>query len=157
MRKLFILCAIAAHTQLAYSQTDSLTKTRWVAGFGFPELLHGGLRFDITRLNQIGFSAGFVPNFDEIVSSLSIEHRIYFARIHSRKTNWFTRQSFSFLSDRDGGLLAFTVGTDLRSRSGRAGWTFDAGIDFPVSKEEDDRDFYGALRIQYYHYFKKRK
>lgn len=155
MRKLFILCVLAVHCHYAYSQTDTLSKTRWVAGFGFPELLHGGLRLDMTRFNQIGFSAGFVPNFDEMVGSVSFEHRIYFTRINTRKANWFTRQSFSFVSDREGGLLAFSVGADLRSKSGRSGWTFDAGIDFAVPKEEYDRDFYGALRVQYYHYFKR--
>ena len=144
----------------AFSQRTTdvpVTKSKVVFGLAFPELVHTGISFDISTFNQIGFSAGILPTIFEPVVSLNAEHRLYFGNIRdiSLRRQWFFRQSFSCLSEREkGGALAFTFGKDF-SKNPRNGWTADAGVQIPLPKESSDRDFYAALRIQYYFYFRK--
>jgi len=104
--KMFLFLTASFFSIISFAQTDSLSKSRWLVGFGFPELIHAGIRWDLFKHSQLGVSAGFVPNFGEMAVAASIEHRLYFTKINSRRWNWFTRQSFTYVSERqNGGLL----------------------------------------------------
>ncbi len=135
-----------------------ISKSKAVFGFGFPELIHAGLGHDITPVNQLGFSVGFVPRAIESAFNISVEHRLYLFKLNeiTGHKQWFFRQSYSYLSDREGGTLCFTLGKDL-SKSPRHGISFDAGIQLPLEKGVGDRSYYGAVRLQYYLYFKRSK
>jgi hypothetical protein len=136
------------------------SKTKFVFGFSFSELIHAGLGFDVSKSNQFSFYAGFLPQqYSDILISVTAEHRLYLGKVNERtmKKQFFLRQSFSYHSDRDkGGLLSFTIGKDF-SKKIKNGLTADAGIQIAVPKESGDRSIYGNLRLQYYLFFKKNK
>lgn len=149
---IFLSCLITS--VYCQNKSDEFTgKTRAVFGFGFADLLHAGLMYKLGKADHVGISAGIVPlPLEGLVLSITAEHRLYLGKDNSSTGNkqWFCRQSFSYISDREsGGSLSITVGKDF-SKVPRRGFTADAGIQIPLPKETGDRDFYGEIRIQYY-------
>ena len=153
---------------LSQSQNEDLSKTRFVAGLSYPELIHLGANVAVGNYNQIGGSVGFLV-FYGYHPTVNIEHRFYFENLKdfTKPRNWFFRQAVTYyfiIDDEIGGdyqaSLILSVGLDFRSNSRKNGWTLDLGgfIAYPKKGNRgiNENHIIGpSLRIQFYSYFKK--
>lgn len=140
-----------------YSQENN-SRIRFVLGASIPEALHTGVSFNLNRLSQFGVSAGIAPE-QETVWSLNAEHRLYLGRTQEEtgRKKWFFRQSASYyLNEKEWVAITLSFGLDLKSKHPNRGWTMDIGIGQPLPGT-DYLEYFPAIRIQHYWYFKKVK
>jgi hypothetical protein len=161
MPKVSLIILLHILTSTAIAQEDSLTKTKFVIGLSAPELFHAGVNIDLTKYNQVGFSAGVGPSWGTVWPTLNVEHRLYFGKLvpQTNRRRWFFKQGFTwFTAADDQSALTFTFGADLKSKARNRGWTIDLGAFILFQSENDRENMLGpALRFQYYSYFKKSK
>lgn len=153
----FLLCHLLA--SLSFSQTDSLTKTRFVIGLSAPELFHIGVNYDLASISQLGVTVGIGPTWGGVWPTINAEHRLYFGKIDPQKLRRkvFLKQGFTYYTAGDQNAFSFSVGGDLRSKNRARGWTIEIGA-FILKQDKRDRHnkMYPALRFQRYGYFKKK-
>jgi hypothetical protein len=161
MQKLFFIALLQIIALTVVAQEDSLTKAKFVIGLSAPELFHAGVNIDLTKYNQVGFSAGVGPSWGTVWPTLNIEHRLYFGKpvAETNRRRWFFKQGFTwFTAADDQSALTFTFGADLKSKASNRGWTIDLGAFILFQSENDGENMvYPALRFQHYSYFKKNK
>lgn len=161
IQKLSLLLLLQLNVLILFAQEDSLTKTKFAIGLSAPELFHAGVNIDLTKYNQLGFSAGVGPSWGTVWPTLNVEHRLYFGKIMeaTNRRRWFFKQGFTYFTAADDqSALTFTFGADLKSKARNRGWTIDLGAFILFQSDYDEKDkIYPALRFQYYSYFKKSK
>ncbi|SMB89889.1 hypothetical protein SAMN00120144_0993 [Hymenobacter roseosalivarius DSM 11622] len=158
MKKLGLLLAFQVMRLGVSAQDMGLTKTKFVIGVSAPELLHAGVGFDLTTINQLGFTVGVGPTLGGVWPTVSAEHRLYFGKVQAstNRRKLFFRQGAIYYTAGDEGAGVLSLGIDLKSKKANRGWTIDAGyfLLFPRTRDRY-RDSFPALRFQYFSYFKK--
>ena len=92
---LFLLFSFSfnAYSQIIRSKLD------FIGGIGYPEFIHGGLRYQYTDITQFGlYYGGDMGIKPEIIRTWSADNFIHFGK-HSYTPNrpvWYTRQGFTY-------------------------------------------------------------
>lgn len=145
IKTLFLVLISLLVTPMAVGQE----KFNIAAGWGSPELLNVGLRYQ-TGQSQLGVSAGFFPGRYEKSYSVGAD---YFYHIGARsvlsdRRPWYGRISFYNYTMEDEyeklnfNLLVPRIGKDF-NLSPNVGISADIGVSLPVfSNDEDEEDFY---------------
>jgi len=155
MKRFFQLTLFSMAVLVSRAQSDSISRTRFVAGLSAPELLHIGVNYDLAKFSQLGFSAGIGPSWGGVWPTLNLEHRLYLGKTSqfTNRKQLFFRQGVTWFtaSDNNQYSLNLTVGGDLKSKSPKRGWTIDGGL---LILFQDDTEMktmvLPALRFQYY-------
>ncbi|WP_133273765.1 hypothetical protein [Hymenobacter radiodurans] len=158
MKKLGIFLFFQAAVLTVSAQDMSMTKTKFVVGVSGPELLHAGVGFDLTSINQLGFTVGVGPTWGGVWPTLNAEHRLYFGKVQAstNRRKLFFRQGATYFTEDEEGAGVLSLGIDLKSKKANRGWTIDVGYFLLFPRTEDrHRDSFPAVRFQYFSYFKK--
>ena len=74
------------------------TRLDFVGGIGYPEYLHGGIRYQYMEKGQIGIHYGGDISFKpEIIRTWTLEHMYHFGKnnFYSNRPVWYTRQGYT--------------------------------------------------------------
>lgn len=70
------------------------------AGFGIPDLIHLNVQKELSHINSIGISIGFLKLKEEFVKSYGIEHEFRFTKKESDlRSIWYINQRIHYLVD----------------------------------------------------------
>jgi hypothetical protein len=90
---LFLLNSLNLSSQIFRSKLD------FVGGIGYPEFIHGGIRYQYTGVTQLGFYyGGDMGIYPEIIRTWTGDNFIHFGK-HSYVSNrpaWYARQGFTY-------------------------------------------------------------
>ncbi len=100
MRNIFLLViTMLLFNSLTISSQIIRSKLDFVGGIGYPEFVHGGIRYQYTDITQLGFyyggDMGIKP---EIIRTWTADNFIHFGK-HSYAPNrpvWYARQGFTY-------------------------------------------------------------
>jgi hypothetical protein len=117
------------------------------AGFGFPDLLNAGIRYQIGQ-TQVGVSAGFFPIPGESMISGSFNLLYHFAGSSelSDRRPWYGRMGLVYLHDKkEGSFNDKLVLLDIRGGrefniSSKFGISLDAGIMFKLFQDVGENE-----------------
>jgi hypothetical protein len=90
---LVFVCSLNLSSQIVRSRLD------FVGGIGYPEYIHGGIRYQYTGYTQLGFyyggDMGIKP---EIIRTWSGDNFIHFGKhmYSSNRPAWYARQGFTY-------------------------------------------------------------
>lgn len=132
---------LSAFTLLPFTSSFCQEKVNLSAGFGLPELLNLGIKYQLEQM-QLGISVGTFPSEDKIFC-ISGDVYYHFAGTSelSNRRPWYGRFGLTYLYDETDVLIDKYLYLDLRvgydiNFSKKFGIEVDAGLVFQLSKEE---------------------
>lgn len=138
---------LVAFTFLNVSVVSGQGNVSITAGFGFPDLLNAGIRYQIGRA-QIGISAGFMPVAGESVTSALFDVHYHFAGSSalSARQPWYGRLGLSYLHDKKEGsfdekfvFVGIRAGREFNI-SEHFGIAIDAGLMYKLYSDVEEND-----------------
>jgi hypothetical protein len=150
MKKLILLFILGfSCCYLQDISAQSLSKDRKFEvdlGLGFPDLLHLGMKYQLTKLSTIGMSYGtiLIANKSRHTSAVTLEHAYHFGK-HSEDSKlpvYYFTQKVTYLNDIKKDITAnifyFTpsVGKSFYG-GGPFGINIDAGLNFKVYQSQE--------------------
>jgi len=143
MKLVFYILLIVTFSISFVHQGFGQGKVNISAGFGIPELLNIGVRYQLNQV-QIGLSVGSMPVEDESIISILGDVRYHFggySKLSSRRP-WYGRVGLNYIRDETEYKIDKYI--YLNSRIGREfnisnkiGIEIDAGAIFQLSNEEE--------------------
>lgn len=143
MKPLIYILLITTFSFSNVLQVNGQEKVDLSAGFGIPELLNVGVRYQLNNQVQLGFSVGSVPTENENAISIVGDVRYHFgghSKLSSRRP-WYGRVGLNYLRDETdykiNNYLYFIsrLGKEFNI-SNRMGIEIDAGAIFELNKDE---------------------
>ncbi|MBN2762634.1 MAG: hypothetical protein JXR41_06055, partial [Bacteroidales bacterium] len=138
---------VVAFTFLNVSVVSGQGNVSITAGFGFPDLINAGIRYQIEQV-QIGISAGFLPVEGESVTSALFDVHYHFAGSSEFSTRkpWYGRLGVSYLHDKKEGsfnekfvFFGLRVGREFNI-SQHFGIALDAGLMYKLYSDVEEND-----------------
>ncbi len=134
----FFLCLL---TFIPFNQLPGQEKVNLSAGFGLPELLNLGVRYQLEQ-TQLGLSVGSFPVEDKLfcISGAVYYHFAGTSDLSNRRL-WYGRIGLTYLYEETDALIDKYLYLDLRvgrdiNFSEKVGIEIDVGLVFQLSKEE---------------------
>ena len=127
------------------SQSNKNFRMDIMGGFGFPDLLHGGLRAHLGTNYRLGFTVGSLPmnNEEERVFTFSLDNYVTFNRNGiPAKSPWYFRCGINYIRweteekiTKDS-HLNISFGKELEITD-LFGFNIDAGLNIPINHKEE--------------------
>lgn len=128
-------------TFIPFNQLPAQEKVNLSAGFGLPELLNLGVKYQLEQ-TQLGLSVGSFPAEDKLfcISGAVYYHFAGTSELTSRRL-WYGRFGLTYLYDETDALIDKYLYLDLRAGrdinfSKTVGMEIELGIVFQLSKDE---------------------
>jgi hypothetical protein len=178
MKKWFLVTATCISCMIFASQSILAQSYRFSErmefdmGLGYPDLLHLGMKYQLSKLSNIGMSYGsLIPtrNGNRHTQALTLEHEFHFGKQVSRKRMppFYFSQKVTYIMDAtelvNSNVLYFTpsIGKSFYS-DGPFGLNIDAGLNFKLANRYqmilpgDEREYktfatvFPAVRLQFF-------
>ena len=122
-------------------------------GAGIPDLIHGAVRYKVTRRNRAGACAGYIPlgEMGNLISA-GVDHFFYLGR--SKRLVWYSRQGINYLIDERNSktdsyaYLTLALGRDF-TLIRPYGFSIDMGVIFKFHDEKTQDKTESWLGLDY--------
>ncbi|MES2431768.1 MAG: hypothetical protein V4556_12585 [Bacteroidota bacterium] len=149
MKYIFATISLIVFSLNLFSQTEKVSRTKFVLGLSIPEILHMGATYRISNSSLVGLNAGAGPTWGGLWPTINLEHRLYIGKTNeaiNRKV-WFFRQGATIFTAAENSqrlAITFTLGKDILFKNKSNGITIDAGF---FMQRPEAFSYYKSLKI----------